>query len=182
MLTFTVPETYAPILLSKRARKMREETGDGKFVTEKELDTRPFSQQLRIFLLRPLQLLFLEPIVLFISLYMSVLYGLLYSKLPTSSPRRDHKLTILVFFVAYPIVYQQGKGWSAGSTGLMFIPLALGVVLSAACAPLVNKHYLSICARFPNGKPPAEARLIPMMFSCWLIPVGLFYLRMDFLS
>src|SRR6201999_1262768 len=117
------PETYAPVLLSRRAKKLRKETGNEKFVTEKDLDTRPFGEQLRIFLIRPLQLLFLEPIVLFISLYMSVLYGLLY-----------------MFFVAFPIVYQKGKGWNAGSTGLMFIPLAIGVLLSAACAPFVNKH------------------------------------------
>jgi len=110
-----------------------------------------------IFLIRPLQLLIREPIVLFLSLYMSVLYGLLY-----------------MFFVAYPVVYQERKGFNAGSTGLMFIPLAIGVVLSAACSPLVNRHYLSICARYPNGKPPAEARLIPMMWSCWFIPIGLF--------
>lgn len=157
LLTFTVPETYAPMLLRKRAQKLRKETGIGFFVTEQELDTRPLGERLRIFLLRPLQLLFLEPIVLFISLYMSVLYGLLY-----------------MFFVAYPIVYQGGKGWGRGPTGLMFIPLAIGVICSALFAPLVNKHYLSLCRRAPNGKPAAEARLIPMMFSCWSIPIGLF--------
>jgi multidrug resistance protein len=157
LLTFTVPETYAPVILDRRAKKMRKETGDAKFVTEKDLDTRPFGERLRIILLRPFQLLFLEPIVFLISLYMSVLYGLLY-----------------MFFVAYPIIYVNGKGWSEGSTGLMFIPLALGVLMSAACSPFVNKHYLSLCARAPNGKPPAEARLIPMMFSCWFIPIGLF--------
>jgi len=157
LLVFTIPETYAPALLDQRAKKLRKTTGEAKYVTEKDLDTRPFSERLRIILLRPLQLLFLEPIVLFISLYMSVLYGLLY-----------------MFFVAYPIVYVGGKGWSEGSTGLMFIPLALGVLMSAALSPLINKHYLSLCKRAPNGKPAAEARLIPMMFSCWLIPVGLF--------
>lgn len=157
LLTFTVPETYAPTLLKRRAQKLRHETGVTSYATEQELDTRPFSERLRIFLIRPLQLLFLEPIVLFISLYMSVLYGLLY-----------------MFFIAYPIVYQGGKGWNRGPTGLMFIPIAVGVVLSACCAPFVNKHYLSICARTSNGKPPAEARLIPMMFACWSIPIGLF--------
>ncbi|KAK5070618.1 Synaptic vesicle transporter SVOP [Lithohypha guttulata] len=157
LLLLTVPETYAPALLKKRAQKLRKETGVQSYVTEQELDTRPFADRLRIFLIRPLQLLFLEPIVLFISLYMSVLYGLLY-----------------MFFVAYPVVYQAGKGWGRGSTGLMFIPLAIGVILSAFCAPFVNKHYLRLCARAPNGKPPAEARLIPMMYSCWFIPVGLF--------
>jgi multidrug resistance protein len=75
LITFTVPETYAPALLSARAKKMRKDTGDDQFVTEQDLDLRPFSQRLRLFLVRPFQLLFLEPIVLFISLYMSVLYG-----------------------------------------------------------------------------------------------------------
>lgn len=70
-------------------------------------------------------------------------------------------------------MYQGGKGWSAGSTGLMFIPLAIGVIMSAACSPFINKHYLSLYAKY-GGKPPAEARLIPMMFSCWFIPIGLF--------
>lgn len=156
LITFTVPETYAPTLLARRAKKMRKATGNKAFVTEQDLDLRPFAQRLRLFLIRPFQLLFLEPIVFFISVYMSVLYGLLY-----------------MFFVAYPIVFQKGKGYSASTTGLMFIPIAVGVILSAMCSPLVNKHYLSLCAAH-DGKPPAEVRLIPMMASCWFIPIGLF--------
>lgn len=155
-ISFTVPETYTPKLLARRAAKLRESTGDSKYVTEGDLDMRPLSQRLRLFLLRPFQLLFQELIVFFIALYMSVLYGLLY-----------------MFFVAYPIIYQKGKGYSAGTTGLMFIPLAVGVLLSAACSPFVNRHYLKLVKKH-NGKPPAEARLIPMMVSCWLIPIGLF--------
>ncbi|KAA8626770.1 multidrug resistant protein [Pyrenophora tritici-repentis] len=156
LITFTVPETYAPTILAKRAKKMRKETGDDRFVTEQDLDMRPFSQRLQLFLLRPFQLLFRELIVFLISVYMSVLYGLLY-----------------MFFVAYPIVYEKTKGWSAGSVGLMFIPLICGVLLSAACAPLVNKHYLKLSEKH-NGHPPAEVRLIPMMCSCWFIPIGVF--------
>jgi hypothetical protein len=37
----------------------------------------------------------------------------------------------------------------------------------------VNRHYLTLVKKH-NGKPPAEARLIPMMVSCWSIPIGLF--------
>ncbi|KAF2711667.1 multidrug resistant protein [Pleomassaria siparia CBS 279.74] len=155
-ISFTVPETYTPTLLSQRAKKMRKSTGDDKYVTEEDLDMRPMSQRLRLFLLRPFQLLFQELIVFFISVYMSVLYGLLY-----------------MFFVAFPIVYQKGKGYTAGTTGLMFIPMAVGVLMSAACAPMVNKHYLTLVKKH-NGKPPAEARLIPMMISCWCIPIGMF--------
>ncbi|RDL32618.1 putative multidrug resistance protein [Venustampulla echinocandica] len=156
LITFTLPETYAPTILARRAKKLREQTGEKEHVTEQDIDKRPLSERLRVFLLRPFQLLFGELIVLLISLYMSVLYGLLY-----------------MFFVAYPIVYQQGKGYTAGITGLMFIPIAVGVLCSAACAPIVNAHYLKICKKH-NGSPPAEARLIPMMVSCWCIPIGLF--------
>ncbi|KAF4451815.1 putative multidrug resistance protein [Fusarium austroafricanum] len=156
LITFTVPETYAPTLLARRARKLREATGETDHVTEQELDLRPLSERLRIFLIRPFQLLFGELIVFLISLYMSVLYGLLY-----------------MFFVAYPIIYQKGKGYSAGKTGLMFIPVAVGVLLSAACSPFVNNHYLKLVKKH-NGHPPAEVRLIPMMISCWCIPIGLF--------
>lgn len=45
--------------------------------------------------------------------------------------------------------------------------------MSAFFSPLINKHYLWMCSKCP-GKPPAEYRLIPMMASCWLIPIGLF--------
>lgn len=78
-----------------------------------------------------------------------------------------------MFFIAYPIVYEGGKGWSAGKTGLMFIPIAIGVLSAAACAPFVNMHYLSLVRKY-NGHPPPEVRLIPMMACCWLIPTGLF--------
>lgn len=177
LITFTIPETYAPTILAARAKKLRKETGNQDYVTEQDLDVRPMSERLIIFLIRPFQLLFAELIVFLISLYMSVLYGLLY-----------------MFFVAYPIVFQEGKGYSASKTGLMFIPIAVGVrptaqaafiiltltvanssqtLCSAACSPLINKHYLKMVDRY-NGNPPAEIRLIPMMMSCWFIPIGVF--------
>ena len=78
LITFTVPETYAPTLLSRRAAKLCKLTGDSRYTTEQQLDKRPFAQRLRVFLIRPFRLLFGELIVFFVSLYMSVLYGLLY--------------------------------------------------------------------------------------------------------
>ncbi|KAM5442358.1 Synaptic vesicle transporter SVOP [Microsporum ferrugineum] len=156
LVTFTLPETYTPTLLARRAKKLQKEKNDTSYVTEADLDSRPMGEKLRIFMIRPFQLLFMEPIVFFLSIYMSILYGLLY-----------------MFFIAYPIVYEEGKGYTSGITGLMFIPLAIGVVASAFFAPAVNKHYLTLVAKH-NGKPPAETRLIPMMISCWLVPIGIF--------
>jgi hypothetical protein len=70
LISFTVPETYTPKLLARRARALRKSTGDDKYVTEEDLDLRPFGERLKLFLIRPFQLLFMELIVLLISLYM----------------------------------------------------------------------------------------------------------------
>lgn len=78
LLAITVPETYAPKILTDRAKKLRKETGDNLHVTEDEIERRPFVETLTVFVARPFQLLFGELIVFLISLYMSVLYGLLY--------------------------------------------------------------------------------------------------------
>lgn len=156
LITFTVPETYAPIILARKAKMLRQHFKDDSFVSESDLNEISLKAKLQACLLRPFQLLFREAIVFLIAIYMSILYGILY-----------------MFFIAYPIIYGEGKDYSAGTTGLMFIPLAVGVVSSAALAPLVNRHYLGIHQKH-DGRPPAEARLVPMMISCWLIPIGLF--------
>ncbi|KAI9819636.1 MAG: hypothetical protein M1827_007086 [Pycnora praestabilis] len=156
MMVVTVPETYAPKLLLKRAQQLRKETGDISYVTEQEIDQRPLPETMRIFLFRPFQLLFGELIVILFSLYTMVLYGLLY-----------------MFFVAYPVIFSEGKGYSASIAGLMFIPIAVGVLVGTISSPLVNTHYLTL-VRKHNGSPPPEVRLIPMMWACWSIPIGVF--------
>ncbi len=100
-MVLTVPETYAPTILLKRARRLRKETGDPSYVTEQEISRKPLSEELKIYFLRPFQLLFVELIVFLISIYMSVLYGLLY-----------------MFFVAYvhhlnPPVYSRTNDQTA---------------------------------------------------------------------
>lgn len=62
---------------------------------------------------------------------------------------------------------------SPGITGLMFLPITGGIVIGVGGSPLVNRHYLSMRAKY-QGPPPPELRLIPMMLSCWLIPLGMF--------
>ncbi|EER33304.1 hypothetical protein CTRG_03729 [Candida tropicalis MYA-3404] len=153
-----VPETHHGILLKKRAKKLRKITGDPRYRSFNELQVRKFSEVAKTSLLRPF-LLLSELIVFLITLYMSVLYGLLY-----------------MFFFAYPIVYQEGKGWSASMTGVMFIPIGVGVICSSLAAPLFNTDYNKRAQKYRDrGElPPAELRLIPMMIGCWFVPAGLF--------
>lgn len=153
-----VPETHHSTLLKRRAVKLRKDTGDIRYKSLTELKVKTFKQVCNESLFRPFILLS-ELIVLLITLYMSVIYGLLY-----------------MFFFAYPIVYGEGKGWSDSMIGVMFIPIGVGVVLSSCIAPFVNRDYNKRAQvyRDRGELPPAELRLIPMMFSCWFVPIGLF--------
>ncbi|EGW32680.1 uncharacterized protein SPAPADRAFT_61752 [Spathaspora passalidarum NRRL Y-27907] len=153
-----VPETHHGILLKKRAKKLRKETGDSRYRTFSELQVRTFGQVAKTSLLRPFVLLS-ELIVFLMTMYMAVVYGLLY-----------------MFFFAYPMVFMEGKGFSASLTGVMFIPIGVGVIIATFCAPYFNKDYNKRAQKYRDrGElPPAELRLIPMMISCWFVPASLF--------
>lgn len=49
----SLPETYAPILLKRRAKKLREQTGDKNICTEQELFKVPFSEMMKDSFVRP---------------------------------------------------------------------------------------------------------------------------------
>lgn len=48
-----IPETFAPVILKRRAKKLRKETGDSTICTEQELFKVPFSQMMADTLIRP---------------------------------------------------------------------------------------------------------------------------------
>ncbi|KAK1245108.1 hypothetical protein MKX08_004737 [Trichoderma sp. CBMAI-0020] len=153
------PETYAPVLLRQRAGALSKRTGKV-YISKLEAGqpAKSIGDQLKVSLLRPWQLLIREPIVLLISLYMAIIYGTLY-----------------MCFAAFPIVYQQGRGWSPGIGGLAFIGIAIGMSVSTVGSMLDNKRYLRAAARAPDGNAPPEARLPPAIVGSILIPIGLFW-------
>lgn len=73
-----LPETYAPKILSVKARKMRKESGNAKLRTEYEGPERTFWKILRTALVRPFVMLFTEPALQVTALYRAYLYGLMY--------------------------------------------------------------------------------------------------------
>lgn len=91
-LVLTIPETFAPVLHNKEVRrqmKLRGEGGGGGGgVCDQELaQIQPFN--VRKIFLRPFQLVFTEPILLFTSLYLALAYAVFY-----------------LLFQAYPIIFQ----------------------------------------------------------------------------
>lgn len=76
----TLPETYAPILLAKRAKKLRKSSeANTALYAEHERQDWSIMGVLRRSLFRPFTMLANEPILLLVTIYMSVIYGILYA-------------------------------------------------------------------------------------------------------
>jgi hypothetical protein len=153
-----VPETYAPVLLPRRAAALSSATG--KVYTSK-MDlaiTTTKAEQVKATLIRPWVLLFTEPIVFLTSIYLAIVYGTLY-----------------MLFAAFPIVFQQIRGWSAGIGGLAFCGVAVGMLFAVSYSMYDNIRYNRVAAAAPDGIAPPEARLPPAIIGSVLLPVGLFW-------
>ena len=155
---FIIPETYAPVLHQKRAARLRQETGN--WALHAALDeNRPSAKDIVWkYLLRPVQMLFLEPILLFITLYLAVIYGILY-----------------LFFEAYPVSFQEVRGWTnEGVAGLPFIGILVGVVFGVLLIVWQTKTRFARKLK-KHGQVVPEERLVPMIIASVLLPGGLFW-------
>lgn len=155
---FLLPETYAPVLLRRRAERLSKLTGK---VYVSRLDAErgrsSFGTVLLVSLSRPWKLLLREPIVLLLSIYMAIIYGTLY-----------------MLFDAFPIVFQEVRGWNQGVGGLSFIGVMVGMLLAMPCIVFDNHRYAKASARYGGFAPP-ELRLVACMFAAIALPIGLFW-------
>jgi hypothetical protein len=72
-----IPETRSGVLLARRAKRLRKETGNTKLFAEHEiLGHRPFKQVIQETLLRPVYMLCTEPIVFWFALLDGKFIGL----------------------------------------------------------------------------------------------------------
>ena len=114
-----------------------------------ELITKNFS--------RPLRLLFTEPIVFLLSIYMAFIYGLLY-----------------LFLTAYPIVFQEIHGFNPGVGGLPYFGMVIGMMMAGAYIVYTQGDYNKKLAA-NNGITIPEWRLPPAIMGGVAFSLGLFW-------
>jgi multidrug resistance protein len=156
--TMVIPETYAPVLLRKRAQRLSSITGCV-YRSKMEIDRGKVSarEAFSAALSRPWILLLAEPIVLLLSIYMAIVYGTLY-----------------MLFDAFQIVFQEIRGWSEGIGSLPFLSVLIGTMIAVALNMYDNKCYIRIHKKH-HGFAPPEARLPPSIIGGLAIPIGLFW-------
>ena len=148
-------ESYAPILLLRKAQQLRYETGNWALHAKHEEWNASLQELGRKYLVRPF-LLMVNPICFLMSFYASFVYGLIYGSLS-----------------AIPIVFEEKRGWSPVVGSLPFIALLLGCVLGLAGNTLNSKLYARAVDN-NDGRAVPEARLYPMMVGSFLFAAGVF--------
>ncbi|BFZ58060.1 Polyamine transporter 4 [Savitreella phatthalungensis] len=153
LLTIPMKETYVPVLLKRRALKMRKEGHN--VIAPLEAHPITLKQVVPKYLIRPFVMLVTEPALLFVSIYTAIGYALLYS-----------------FLLAYNFVFQGIRRFSFTLATLPLLGVIVGVVVGAICVVSFNPSYRRSFIKL--GHPDVERRLHPMLPGAVALPTGLF--------
>lgn len=150
-------ETYAVMILEKKAADCRKLTGNQDLRSALHDGLSP-KQRITQAIIRPLKMLFLSPIVLLLSIYVTFLFGLTY-----------------LFVTTFPRVFMQQYGFSTGSTGLTYLGLGLGMVFGMAVGGKGSDVLYRMMKDRNDGKEEPEYRLPPLVVSAPLVAVAFFW-------
>lgn len=162
LVSVFVPETYHPVLTRRKARKMRQDSGDDRWQAPIEKMEKSITKTVLWSCIRPFQLLVLDPMVSILCIYSALLLGILY-----------------LFFGAYPLIFGNNHGFDLSQTGLTF----LGIFFGEACAISLDPIWRTLRRRMQRkkddasgkpGEPDPEFRLPPTVFGAPLVTIGLF--------
>lgn len=152
-------ETYAPVLLKRRAQQETNRAGLSVSVTADSV-----RGALLTSLQRPFLLLALEPMCLCLCVYTAIMIGTLY-----------------LFFGAFPLVFAHAYGFNLWQVGLTFLGQLIGTIVGAFLDPFwrwnlqrLVRNYRSHTASDSDEFLP-EFRLPPAILGAPLITIGLFW-------
>ncbi|RPB15754.1 MFS general substrate transporter [Morchella conica CCBAS932] len=170
---FWLPETFYPVILERESRKVNfkdismEPGMDAGIEKKHAVKAVAGWKEVCGSMGRPIMLLIKDPIVLLMSMYLSLIYGILF-----------------LYFGAYPYVFTGRYGWKQGPSGLTFLGIGLGVLLSLPTAALGNKHFylkkrhareaMGIMGAYPEGRLPLAivASVVAPISAFWFAWTG----------
>lgn len=159
VLCVVLKETRGSVLLSRRAARLRRETGDARYVARADLERASLTVLVKQSLTRPFRFLLTEPTIIAFSLWVSFCWGVLY-----------------LFLVAIPIVFGGVYGYDKATSSLGFLAMAVGATVGVIATPFLDRLYVNSATASPkaHGRPRPEARLYGSMVGSVLFSVGMF--------
>ena len=149
-------ETHPKILLERKTARLRVETGNAQLRSKLTLPYTP-SQALARALLRPTMLLIRSPIVLVLSLYVGLVFGIMY-----------------LLFTTFTGVFEGQYGFTTSTSGLVYLGLGISMAFAVPVFNTLNKRMIVQAMAQGLPAPRLEQRLLPMIWFSPLVAVGLF--------
>ncbi|KAK6460107.1 polyamine transport protein [Scheffersomyces coipomensis] len=149
----TVPETYKPILLVKRAKKR------GINIQGPTFSKKYFIQMAQNDLVKPIKMFISDPIVSVLSIYIAFVFAVLFA-----------------FFEAYPVIFMEVYQMDVGEAGLPFLGIGIGVVSGLATFAIINKYLFFPKEGKVNKYTTPESTFIVCKIGSVCLPISLFWL------
>ncbi|WPG99939.1 Hypothetical protein R9X50_00276200 [Acrodontium crateriforme] len=140
-------ETYAPILLQRQLNI------DPKMSQKAHFKSRTFTAAIR----RPFCMLVFSPVVLSSSVYIALVFGYQY-----------------VLITTLPGILRDRDGFSTATTGLGYLGLGSGMLISLAVFGLSSDRLMQTMAKNSSRGARPEHRLLPLLVATPLVPAGIF--------
>lgn len=161
MIEFFNKETSHRVLIAKKVDMLKKELGREDLRScydTARAETLSRGQILVNGLVRPIKMLFLSPIVLLLTIYISFTYGTLY-----------------LLFTTIPTVFEETYGWDIGLTGLVYLGLGTGTFSGWIVITLYSDKTVIRLAKQNNGEFEPEMRLWMSIWFSWLLPITFFW-------
>ena len=158
---FLLAETYAPVILEARKKHYEDEaskSSSGKTYRIANQDDRPFRIRLGHSMLRPLRILFTQPIVMTMAAYQAIIFGTVYS-----------------LYTNFEAIYGNIYGFNTTQVGLVYLGPGLGFLIAVwFLVPRIDTIYNHLTER-NNGEAKPEYRLPLANIGAVCLPVSLFW-------
>ncbi|KAK7046612.1 MFS general substrate transporter [Favolaschia claudopus] len=160
IMILTLPETYAPVILLKKAKALRkaDPVGNRHLFAAHEKQDWSLKGVTQRTLFRPFQMIASELILILITVYLSLVYGVLYA-----------------LFQAVPIIFKIKRGFTVSQSGLVFVGVGVGTTFGALLNIWLGRNYPPLIKKW-RGFPPPEQRLPGAMVGGVLFVIGIFWM------
>ncbi|KAK0648599.1 major facilitator superfamily domain-containing protein, partial [Cercophora newfieldiana] len=159
-ILFAIPETSTPILLKRKARRLRLQTGN--WALHAQSEEAPTIQRrllLQTYLSKPLHMLTTELLLSLFSLHLGIVHG----------------VTYLILY-AIPFAFQS-RGWTTTQSHLPLLSVALGGILAGLAATIPLSGLPKLWRRGLGTESTPETRILPtMILGSVILPLGLVWL------
>lgn len=158
IIVIFLPETYGNLILRWKAKALRQQTGNERYRSPMEMNRQSLGQRLRISTSRPFAMFYSELIIILLSLYLTIMY-----------------IVLFTFLEGYTYVFGETYGISQGLTSICWAGMLVGVLFVIPLIPVVYTWTASEYKKTSAIAP--ETRLwYAMLGGAPAVPISLFWM------